>query len=98
MPADETHIHYDAGQTETDLSLTPGPHTLRLQFADGAHRSYGPAMSTQISITVEEASAEADGEAGEAAEGETAESDDAEAANEPNPDEPNPDEPNPDEP
>lgn len=59
VPADETHIHFGGGQTETDVALTPGEHTLRLQFADGLHRSYGPAMSTSITITVEEGEAEA---------------------------------------
>lgn len=53
VPADETHIHFGKGQTETSLELTPGPHTLTLQFADGAHRSYGPKMSTKISVVVE---------------------------------------------
>jgi len=54
VPNDETHLHFGGGQTETDVALTPGEHTLRLQFADGLHRSYGPSMSTAISITVEE--------------------------------------------
>ena len=49
---DEKHIHYGKGQTEADLKLTPGPHKLTLQFADGAHRSYGPNLSQTISITV----------------------------------------------
>jgi len=54
VPADETHIHFGGGQTETDVALTPGEHTLTLQFADGIHRSYGPPMSTSITITVSE--------------------------------------------
>jgi hypothetical protein len=53
--ADDTHIHYGKGQTETEISLAPGPHTLTMQFADGAHRSYGPEMSTTITVTVSEA-------------------------------------------
>jgi hypothetical protein len=52
VPADATHLHFGKGQTETKLKLAPGPHTLTLQFADGAHRSYGPAMSKTIHITV----------------------------------------------
>lgn len=52
VPADAQHIHYGAGQTETELTLDPGPHTLRLQFADGMHQSYGEALSAQISIEV----------------------------------------------
>lgn len=52
VPADATHLHFGAGQTETELKLTPGKHKLTLQFADGAHRSYGPAMSSTIEINV----------------------------------------------
>lgn len=52
VPADATHIHFGKGQTETELDLAPGKHKLTLQFADGAHRSYGPAMSQTIEIEV----------------------------------------------
>jgi hypothetical protein len=54
VPADATHIHFGAGQTETELKLAPGKHTLTLQFADGLHRSYGAALSTTITVTVSE--------------------------------------------
>ena len=54
VPADATHIHFGKGQTETELELTPGEHTLTLQFADGAHRSYGPALTQTIHIVVAE--------------------------------------------
>ncbi len=57
VPADETHIHYGQGQTETTLALPPGPHTLTLQFADGMHRSYGPEMSSMVQIMVSGAGA-----------------------------------------
>jgi len=52
VPADENHIHFGKGQTETSIELKPGKHTLTLQFADGAHRSYGPKLSKTIHITV----------------------------------------------
>jgi hypothetical protein len=52
VAADATHLHFGKGQTETKLSLKPGPHTLTLQFADGAHQSYGETMSQTIHITV----------------------------------------------
>ncbi len=51
---DETHIHYGGGQTEAEVALTPGKHTLTLQFADGAHRSYGAALSQTITVNVTE--------------------------------------------
>ena len=53
VPADEKHIHFGGGQTETEVELTPGNHTLTLQFADGLHRSYGEQMSATINIVVE---------------------------------------------
>jgi uncharacterized protein YfaP (DUF2135 family) len=52
VPADKTHLHFGKGQTETELALPPGQHTLTLQFADGKHQSYGPALSQTIEITV----------------------------------------------
>lgn len=53
VPFDETHIHYGKGQTEGDLTLAPGPHTLTLQFADGAHSSYGQQLSSTVHILVD---------------------------------------------
>jgi len=52
VPTDATHLHFGKGQTETELTLAPGLHTLTLQFADGAHQSYGPELSSTISVTV----------------------------------------------
>ena len=58
VPADDQHIHFGKGQTETDVVLKPGKHTLTMQFADGAHRSYGPDMSATINVEVVAAEAE----------------------------------------
>ncbi len=52
VPNDRAHLHFGKGQTETEVKLSPGPHTLTLQFADGSHRSYGPTMSQTIQIQV----------------------------------------------
>lgn len=52
VPADETHIHYGKGQTEAEITLSPGEHTLTMQLADGAHLSYGPRLSETIKVTV----------------------------------------------
>lgn len=49
---DSTHLHYGKGQTSTELTLSPGKHTLALEFADGLHRSYGSQMSSTVSVTV----------------------------------------------
>ncbi|WP_332854792.1 DUF4399 domain-containing protein [Duganella sp. S19_KUP01_CR8] len=52
VPADETHIHFGKGQTETEVKLAPGTYVLSMQFANGLHQSYGPGMSKDIKITV----------------------------------------------
>ncbi|WP_420386806.1 DUF4399 domain-containing protein [Roseivirga sp.] len=52
IPADKTHIHYGKGQTEATIELTPGKHTLTLQFANGLHQSYGEAWSKTITVNV----------------------------------------------
>lgn len=53
VPKDEKHIHYGKGQTEVEVELAPGEHTLTMQFADGMHRSYGEPLSASIKVTVE---------------------------------------------
>ncbi len=53
IPADATHLHFGKGQTETALKLAPGKHRLTLQFADGAHKSYGPDWSQTITVDVQ---------------------------------------------
>ncbi len=53
VPKDDTHLHYGKGQMEAQLTLTPGPHTLCLQAADGAHVALlGAGMTQKISIVV----------------------------------------------
>jgi hypothetical protein len=52
VPFDAQHMHFGKGQTETMLTLPPGKHKLTLQFADGAHQSYGSAMSNSITVNV----------------------------------------------
>jgi hypothetical protein len=52
VPKDDTHLHYGKGQTEAELTLAPGEHTLTMQFADGAHMSYGDKLSATIKIKV----------------------------------------------
>lgn len=52
MIADATHIHYGKGQTETDLNLPVGQHTLILQFAKGNHVPYDPPVYQQVQVNV----------------------------------------------
>jgi hypothetical protein len=53
IPFDAQHLHFGKGQSQAELSLTPGHHRLTLQFADGAHRSYGAALASSIEVWVE---------------------------------------------
>ena len=53
VPADETHIHFGGGQTETELTLEPGSYMITMQFANGIHQSYGEQMSATVNIVVE---------------------------------------------
>jgi hypothetical protein len=52
IPANDKSLHYGKGQTEADVTLPPGDHTLTLQFGDGSHRSFGPEMSQTITVHV----------------------------------------------
>lgn len=55
VPADENHVHFGGGQTETTIKLAPGQHTLQLLLADMNHIPHLPAVfSKRITITVVE--------------------------------------------
>ncbi len=54
IPADDHHKHFGGGQTETEIELAPGEHTLQLLLANYLHIPHDPPMvSQQITITVE---------------------------------------------
>jgi len=54
IPADDRHVHFGAGQTETELTLAPGEHTLRLLVGDELHVPHDPpVMSEPITIHVQ---------------------------------------------
>ena len=40
------------GQTEGQVELTPGKHTLTMQFANALHKSYGPGYAKSIEVMV----------------------------------------------
>lgn len=53
IPNDATHKHYGKGQTEDTVRLSPGDHTLQLDFADAAHMQFDPPIvSKKITIHV----------------------------------------------
>ena len=52
IPFNDRHRHFGKGQTGTVVELPPGLHTLRLLFADHAHRPYyvfSPEIKVQVS-------------------------------------------------
>jgi hypothetical protein len=60
IPNDFQHLHFGAGQTETEVTLTPGEHTLQLVFGDKNHVPHSPpVMSDRIKVKVVEQTAPA---------------------------------------
>ncbi|MBW7471678.1 DUF4399 domain-containing protein [Marinobacter sp. M216] len=54
LPATDQVRHFGGGQTETELTLPPGEHTLQLLLGNHVHVPHNPpVMSEQITITVE---------------------------------------------
>ena len=54
IPADANHIHFGDASTATELTLTPGEHTLQLLLGDQLHIPHDPpVLSDTITITVE---------------------------------------------
>lgn len=55
IPADENHIHFGGGQTQTTLDLPPGEHTIQLVLGDHFHVPHTPpVVSEVITFTVTE--------------------------------------------
>jgi hypothetical protein len=53
IPNDFNHLHFGAGQTEAEVNLTPGPHTLQLLLGDKDHVPHTPpVMSERIRVIV----------------------------------------------
>jgi len=52
VPLDENNLHFGKGQIEAEVKLTPGFHTLTLQFGNGVHASYGSKWSKTIAVKV----------------------------------------------
>lgn len=54
IPNDANHRHFGLGQTETELTLPPGEHTLQLVLGDALHIPHQPPVrSEKITITVQ---------------------------------------------
>jgi hypothetical protein len=55
LPASEQYVHFGGGQTETELTLPPGEHTLKLVLGNHLHIPHDPpVMSETITVVVEE--------------------------------------------
>lgn len=55
LPATDQIMHFGGGQTETEITLPPGQHTLQLLLGDYAHIPMGEKlMSEKITVTVVE--------------------------------------------
>jgi hypothetical protein len=53
LPANDQIRHFGLGQTETELTLPPGTHTLQLVLGDALHIPHQPPVrSERITITV----------------------------------------------
>ena len=54
LPTSDNVIHFGKGQTETELELPSGKHTLQLVFGDKIHLPHDPpVVSKRITIIVE---------------------------------------------
>lgn len=54
IPNDDKHRHFGTGQTEVELTLPPGQHTLQLVLGDALHIPHQPPVrSEKITITVQ---------------------------------------------
>jgi len=55
IPNDPDHLHFGAGQTEAEITLKPGRHSLQLVLGDKDHIPHmPPVMSPRIWVTVGE--------------------------------------------
>ena len=55
IPSDATHLHFGKAQTEAEVNLSPGPHTLQLLLGDKNHVPHSPPVYSEvIHVTVVE--------------------------------------------
>ncbi|WP_347902582.1 DUF4399 domain-containing protein [Pseudomonas purpurea] len=53
IPMDANHMHFGKAQTEADIKLAPGKHTLQLELGDKNHVPFDPPIvSEKITVTV----------------------------------------------
>ena len=55
---DANHLHFDAGETEAEITLAPGTHTLQLLLGDKDHIAHNPpVVSLRIRVVAREGGA-----------------------------------------
>jgi hypothetical protein len=52
IPNDEQHRHFGGGQTEVELTLAPGRHTLQMLLGDHLHIPHDPPIASSV-VTIE---------------------------------------------
>ncbi len=54
IPADDKHVHFGGGQTEAEVTLPSGTHTLQLDLGDMNHVPFDPPLvSRKITVHVD---------------------------------------------
>jgi hypothetical protein len=53
IPSDANHVHFGKAQTQGEVTLTPGKHTLQLELGDSNHMPFDPPIvSEKITVNV----------------------------------------------
>ena len=53
IPNDANHLHFGKAQTQAEITLTPGKHTLQLELGDSGHMPFDPPIvSKKITVNV----------------------------------------------
>ncbi|WP_339503798.1 DUF4399 domain-containing protein [Pseudomonas sp. RL_105y_Pfl2_101] len=53
IPNDANHMHFGKAQTQADIKLAPGKHTLQLILGDSGHMPFDPSIvSEKITVNV----------------------------------------------
>ncbi|MGZ7455985.1 DUF4399 domain-containing protein [Pseudomonas sp. Ma2-10] len=53
IPSDANHLHFGKAQTQAEVTLTPGKHTLQLELGDSGHMPFDPPIvSEKITVNV----------------------------------------------
>lgn len=48
LPSNKRYLHFGSGQTETQVDLPLGPHTLQLVLGDANHKPFKPLVASKI--------------------------------------------------